>query len=328
MTIPATMRAIVLQDPAEPRSLVLADVPTPSLQPGEALIKVAYAGVNRADLLQAQGHYPPPAGASEIIGLECAGVVVDPGDTDLTVGEEVGCLLAGGGYAEYVAVPEGQCLRIPAGGDLKTTASLVEVACTVYSNLSMVAGLQAGQTVLLHGGAGGIGTFAIQYAKALGCQVAVTAGSAEKLERCRQLGADILINYREQDFVEQLAGQVDVILDIMGAKYLPGNVRCLKPEGKLVIIGLQGGRKGELNILELLNKRASVHATTLRLAPQPVKETVVAGTQARVWPLVEHGQIRPEIHQVLPLAQAAAAHELLASGQVVGKVLLQVAAAE
>jgi len=221
------MKAIQLTNPDDPRSLELVETELPQLRDGEVLVKVQAAGVNRGDLLQARGYYPPPPGESEIIGLECAGVIEDPGTTGRQKGEAVGCLMAGGGYAEYVAVPEGQLMPIPEGYSPTETAAIVEVACTVWSNLGMLADVREGQTVLIHGGAGGIGTFAIQLCRQLGATVAVTAGSAEKLETCRELGADILINYREQDFSEELKGKCDVILDIMGAKYLQHNLRAL-----------------------------------------------------------------------------------------------------
>ena len=230
------MKAIQLTDPDNPRSLELVDVADPTPGDGEVLVKVAAAGVNRGDLMQAKGMYPPPKGESDIIGLECAGVRTD-------TGEEVGCLLAGGGYAEYVAVPEGQLTPIPKCFDLVDTAGVVEVAATVWSNLGMIADVSRGDRVLIHGGAGGIGSFAIQLCKALGCEVAVTAGSAEKLEYCRDLGADITINYNEQDFSEELKGSCDAILDIMGGSYLEPNVASLAVDGRLVVIALQGGAR-------------------------------------------------------------------------------------
>lgn len=242
------MKAIVQTDPQDRRSLELREVAVPQLRPGEVLVKVHAAGVNRGDILQTMGAYPPPPGASEILGLEAAGTIADAGDTDWEVGAEVGCLLAGGGYAEYVAVPQGQLLPVPKGLSVEETAAVVEVGCTVWSNLGIEAGLHEGQRVLIHGGGGGIGTFAIQVAKALGAEVAVTAGSQEKLERCRELGADILINYKEHDFVEELKGSCDVILDIIGAKYLEKNMKCLAKDGKLIIIGMQGGTKAEINL--------------------------------------------------------------------------------
>ncbi|WP_047241246.1 NAD(P)H-quinone oxidoreductase [Corynebacterium epidermidicanis] len=318
------MRAIRLTDPQDKTSLELQEVPTPTLREGEVLVRVQAAGVNRGDLLQAAGHYPPPPGASEIMGLECAGVIVDAGSTNQQPGTPVGCLLAGGGYAEYVAVPEGQLLSFPSGWSPAEVASIVEVACTVVSNMQL-AGLKSGDTLLVHGGAGGIGSFAIQYAKALGATVAVTAGSAEKLEFCRQLGADILINYREEDFAELLKNKCNVILDIMGAKYLDQNVRALAMDGHLVIIGMQGGVKGELNIGRLLSKRGSVSATALRARDLADKARIVADTERLVWPLLVDGRIKHQLHTTLPLAEAARAHELLANGDVTGKIVLSVA---
>lgn len=317
------MKAIELTDQDDPRSLALVETDTPQLQDGEVLVKVHAAGVNRGDLLQARGHYPPPPGASEIIGLECAGVIEDSGTTGREKGEEVACLLAGGGYAEYVAVPEGQLMPIPEGYSLTEAAAVVEVACTVWSNLGMLAGLRDGQTVLIHGGAGGIGTFAIQLCKQLGATVAVTAGSAEKLETCRELGADILINYREQDFSEELTGRCDVILDIMGAKYLKQNLRSLAEDGQLIIIGLQGGVKTEINLGALLPRRLSVRGTTLRARSLEGKAEVVRSTVENVWPLLADGRVRHHIHATFPLSEAAAAHELLDSGEVTGKLVLE-----
>jgi len=317
------MKAIQLTNPDDPRSLELVETDLPQLKDGEVLVKVHAAGVNRGDLLQARGHYPPPPGASEIIGLECAGIIEDPGTTGREKGEEVACLLAGGGYGEYVAVPEGQLMPIPEGYSLTEAAAVVEVACTVWSNLGMLAGLREGQTVLIHGGAGGIGTFAIQLCKQLGATVAVTAGSAEKLETCRELGADILINYKEQDFSEELTGRCDVILDIMGAKYLRQNLRSLAEDGQLIIIGLQGGVKTEINLGALLPRRLSVRGTTLRARSLEGKAEVVRSTVENVWPLLADGRVRHHIHATFPLSDAAAAHELLDSGEVTGKLVLE-----
>ncbi len=313
------MKAISVTDE---KKLQLTEAPTPTLQPGEVLVEVRAAGVNRADILQAAGHYPPPKGESDIIGLECAGVIVDPGTTDRTVGEEVACLLAGGGYAEFVAVPEGQLLPIPQGYSFAEAAAIVEVATTVWSNIGMLTGLNAGQTFLIHGGAGGIGTFAIQLAKHMGATVAVTAGSAEKLETCQKLGADILINYREQDFAEVLKNSCDRILDIMGAKYLDQNLTALAMDGHMVTIGLQGGVKGELNIGKLLTKRGTISATALRARDRDDKARIVADTITNVWPLLESGVIKHQIHATLPLAEAQRAHDMLKNGEVTGKLVL------
>lgn len=318
------MKAIQLTNPDGPRSLELVETELPQLRDGEVLVKVQAAGVNRGDLLQARGYYPPPPGESEIIGLECAGVIEDPGTTGRRKGEAVGCLMAGGGYAEYVAVPEGQLMPVPEGYSPTETAAIVEVACTVWSNLGMIADVREGQTVLIHGGAGGIGTFAIQLCKQLGATVAVTAGSAEKLETCRELGADILINYREQDFSEELKGRCDVILDIMGAKYLQQNLRALNEDGQLIIIGLQGGVKAEINLGALLPRRLSVRGTTLRARSLEGKAEIVRSTVENVWPMLADGRISHHIHATFPLAEAAAAHDLLDSGAVTGKIVLEV----
>lgn len=318
------MKAIQLTNPDDPRSLELVETELPQLRDGEVLVKVQAAGVNRGDLLQARGYYPPPPGESEIIGLECAGVIEDPGTTGRRKGEAVGCLMAGGGYAEYVAVPEGQLMPVPEGYSPTETAAIVEVACTVWSNLGMIADVREGQTVLIHGGAGGIGTFAIQLCKQLGATVAVTASSAEKLETCRELGADILINYREQDFSEELKGRCDVILDIMGAKYLQQNLRALNEDGQLIIIGLQGGVKAEINLGALLPRRLSVRGTTLRARSLEGKAEIVRSTVENVWPMLADGRISHHIHATFPLAEAAAAHDLLDSGAVTGKIVLEV----
>lgn len=318
------MKAITQLDPNDPRSLALTDVPDPVPRAGEVLVKVHAAGVNRGDLLQARGRYPPPAGASPILGLECAGTIVDAGDTGREVGEEVACLLAGGGYAELVAVPVGQLLPVPEGCSLVEAASVVEAACTVWSNLGMLARVRSGQLVLLHGGASGVGTFAIQLCKALGATVAVTAGSAEKLEACRALGADVLIPYRERDFAEELKGRCDVILDIIGAKYLERNLRALAADGQLLIIGLQGGAKAELDLGALLPRRLSIRGTTLRARSLESKAAIVRDTVEHVWPLLADGRIRPRVHATLPLADAAKAHALLDAGEVTGKLVLRV----
>ena len=316
------MKAITLIDDTNPRSLELTEVDTPQLQDGEVLVRVTAAGVNRGDIVQAEGKYPPPRGESEIIGLECAGVIEDPGTTGREKGEEVGCLLAGGGYAEYVAVPEGQLTPKPANLTLEETAGVVEAACTVWSNLGMLAGIQEGDNVLIHGGAGGIGSFAIQLCKALGCTVAVTAGSQEKLDYCKGLGADVLINYKEQDFDEELKAWADVILDVVGGPYLEQNIKTLNTDGRLVVIAVQGGPKGTLSLGRMMPRRLSVHATTLRARPRPMKAEIVASTVKNVWPLIESGQIKPNITATFPLADAAKAHDHMDSGDNTGKILL------
>lgn len=323
------MRAVVIREPGGADVLRVAEVPDVEAGPGEVLVQVAAAGVNRADLLQRQGFYPPPPGASELLGLECSGVViaVGAGVESHRAGDRVACLLAGGGYADLVAVPTGQAMRIPDGVDLVTAAALPEVVCTVWSNLVMVAGLEEGETLLIHGGASGVGTMAIQIARALGARVAVTAGSEEKLEACDDLGAEILINYRTEDFVARIAEETggrgaDVILDNMGAAYLGRNVQALARDGRVVVIGLQGGVKGELDLGALLRKGGTIHATSLRSRSTEQKTAICDEVQRWVWPWVEAGIVAPVVDRVLPLGEAAEAHRLLEAGEVVGKVLL------
>ena len=323
------MRAIVAESPDQ---LSWQEVPEAAAGQGEVLIKVAAAGVNRADVLQAAGKYPPPPGASEIIGMEVSGVVADTGPdvAEWSAGQQICALLAGGGYAEYVAVPAGQVMPIPEGVDLADAAGLPEVACTVWSNLVLTAHLSEGQLLLMHGGASGIGTHAIQIARALGARVAVTAGSADKLDFCRELGAEITINYRDEDFVARLRDETqgaDVVFDIMGASYLDRNIDALATDGKLVIIGMQGGIKAELNIGKLLMKRASVIGTTLRARPVSgpnSKSEIVQAVRASVWPMIADGRVRPIIGARLPIQQAGEAHRQLAAGKVTGKIVLTV----
>ncbi|MFI8422079.1 NAD(P)H-quinone oxidoreductase [Streptomyces sp. NPDC085479] len=323
------MHAITIPEPGGPEALVWAEVPDPVPGEGEVLVEVVASAVNRADVLQRQGFYNPPPGSSPYPGLECAGRItaLGPGVSGWSVGDEVCALLVGGGYAQRVAVPAGQLLPVPKGVDLATAAALPEVACTVWSNVFMIAHLRPGETLLVHGGASGIGTMAIQLGKAVGAKVVVTAGSPEKLARCAELGADVLIDYRTQDFVEELrkatdGAGADVILDIMGAKYLDRNVQALAVSGRLVVIGLQGGVKGELNLGALLAKRAAVMATTLRARPLQEKAAIVAAVREHVWPLVEGGTVRPVVDRTLPMPDAAEAHRVLESGAHVGKVLL------
>jgi putative PIG3 family NAD(P)H quinone oxidoreductase len=323
------MQAITIPEPGGPDALVWATVPDPEPGPDEVVLAVAASAVNRADLLQRQGFYPPPPGAPPYPGLECAGAVVARGEgvEGWAVGDEVCALLAGGGYAEQVAVPAGQLLPKPANLSLVEAAALPEVVCTVWSNVFMLAGLRPGETFLVHGGAGGIGTMAIQLAKRMRARVATTAGSAEKLQRCRELGADIAISYRDEDFVARIKAEtggrgVDVILDNMGAKYLGRNVDALATSGRLVVIGLQGGAKGELDLGKLLAKRAAVLATTLRSRPVEEKAAIVASVREHVWPLIESGAVRPIIDRTMPMPNAADAHRAIESGEHVGKVLL------
>ncbi|MFJ2028186.1 NAD(P)H-quinone oxidoreductase [Streptosporangium sp. NPDC087985] len=316
------MRAIVIDKPGGPGVLTWREVPDPRPGRGDVLIDVTASAVNRADILQRQGFYDPPPGAPAYPGLECSGVVTEVGSDveDFKPGDRVCALLAGGGYAQRVAVPWQQVLRVPDGVDLAEAAALPEVACTVWSNVFMTARLRKGETLLVHGGGSGIGTLAVQLAKAFGSHVVVTAGSAEKIARCLELGADEGINYHREDFAEKV--RADVILDIIGGKYLPGNVKALKTGGRLVVIGLQGGSTGELNLGMLLAKRASVHGTTLRARPVDEKGVIVRGVVDNVWPLVEAGAIRPVIHARVPMSDAAEAHKIMESGDHIGKILL------
>jgi putative PIG3 family NAD(P)H quinone oxidoreductase len=323
------VKAAIARTPGGPEVLEYVEVPDVLAGPGEVLVAVAATAVNRADLLQRQGHYPPPPGASEIIGLECSGTVAALGDgvTGFEVGDRVCALLAGGGYATLVAVPAGQVMPLPGGVDLATAAALPEVAATVWSNLMMVAGLRAGDNLLVHGGAGGIGTFAIQLGHALGARVLTTGGTPEKLAFCASLGADVTIDYREQDFVEAVRDAtdgrgVDVVLDNMGASYLARNIEVLADGGRLVVIGLQGGRKAELDLNALMRKRGAVIATALRGRPVREKTTICAAVVEHVWPLVADGTIRPVIERTVPLAEAATAHALMESGSHTGKIVL------
>jgi putative PIG3 family NAD(P)H quinone oxidoreductase len=325
----SSMHAIVAESADQ---LVWQQVPDVAPGHGEVLVKVSAAGVNRADLLQAAGYYPPPPGASELLGMEVSGVVEAVGDgvSDWSAGQEVCALLAGGGYAEYVAVPAGQLLPIPAGVDLQDAAGLPEVACTVWSNLVLTAHLHEGQLILIHGGASGVGTHAIQVAWALGARVAITAGSPAKLGLCRELGAEITIAYHDEDFVARVQAATDgagadVILDIMGAAYLDRNLDALANDGQLIVIGMQGGVKGELNLGKLIGKRARVIGTALRGRPvtgPSGKSTIVEAVTASVWPMIANGRVRPVIGARLPIQQAAEAHHLLSSGRVTGKVVL------
>ncbi len=322
------MHAITISEFGPPEVLQWQEVPDPQVADDEVLIRVVASAVNRADLLQRQGFYPPPPGAPPYPGLECSGVIEQVGAQVVgwSVGDECCALLSGGGYAEFVAVPAGQVMPLPSGIDVLTAAALPEVACTVWSNLIDTARLTAGETVLIHGGGSGIGTFGIQFAKALGARVAVTAGSPEKLERCAELGADILINYREQDFVEVIKAQAngaDVILDNMGAEYLKRNISALAANGRIAVIGMQGGVKAELDLGQLMAVRGSVAATSLRARPAEDKARICAAVVETVWPLVSAGRITPIIDRYLPMAEAARAHQVVTDSEHIGKVLLQ-----
>jgi putative PIG3 family NAD(P)H quinone oxidoreductase len=325
------VRAVEITRPGPPEVLQVGDVPDAVAGPGEVLVEVAATAVNRADLLQREGHYDPPPGTSPYLGMECSGTIVGLGEgvAGREIGESVCALLAGGGYAELVAVPVGQLMAVPAGVSLVDAAALPEVTCTIWSMVFDIGGLQPGETFLVHGGSSGIGTMAIQVTSAYGARVMTTAGTERKVEYCRSLGADVAVNYREDDFADVLRAAtngvgVDVILDNMGAGYLSDNVASLATEGRLVVLGLQGGRKGELDLGRLLAKRASVHAASLRGRPLAQKATIVAATQAFIWPMIEAGQVRPVIDRVLTLDDAAEAHRLLDSSEHIGKVVLRV----
>ncbi|MBA2699685.1 MAG: NAD(P)H-quinone oxidoreductase [Nocardioidaceae bacterium] len=322
------MRGVVCREDGGPEVLEVREFPDPVAEPGQVVVAVAASAVNRADLQQRQGFYPPPPGETDILGLECSGTVeaVGEGVDRWRVGDRVCALLAGGGYADRVAVPIGQLLAVPASIDLVEAAALPEVVCTVWSNVFMLAALQPGEIFLVHGGGGGIGTMAIQLAHALGAIVVTTVGSEDKAARCRELGADVAINYREQDFVEEVrrldeAG-ANVILDNMGASYLGRNIDALATEGRLVIIGLQGGAKGELDLRKLLGKRGAVIATGLRSRPAAGKAAIVASVEQNVWPLVVEKKIRPIVHETFRLDDVRSAHEIVEASSHVGKVLL------
>ena len=323
------MHAVVITEPGEPEVLQWLEVPDPVAGPGEVVIDVAACGVNRADLLQRRGFYPPPPGAPPYPGLECSGRIrtVSAEVTGWRPGDEVCALLSGGGYAEQVAVPEGQLLPVPADVTVTAAAALPEAVCTVYSNVFQLAGLRDGEVLLVHGGASGIGTIAIQLGKAFGARVACTAGSPAKLARCRELGADIAIDYNSEDFVavtlEATGGHgADVILDIMGASYLERNLATLATGGRLVIIGHQGGSRTQIDLGVLTAKRASIHATTLRARPASEKAAIVAAVRDNVWPLIDAGRVAAVIDRELPMTQAAQAHRVMAASDHVGKILL------
>lgn len=323
------MFAITQKDFGGPETLVWDKVADPRPEPGEVIIDITSTAVNRADLLQREGNYPPPTGATDILGLECAGTIVSVGAalTMDRIGERVTALLNGGGYAQKVAIPLGQVMGVPEGVSVLDAGALPEVACTVWSNLTKVLQLREASTILIHGGGSGIGTFAIQVAKVLGAKVAVTAGSQEKLNTCASLGADILINYKEQDFVDVIRdtwGGTDTILDNMGAGYLSKNVEVLKRNGHLAIIGMQGGTKVDFQIDQLLRKNGTITATSLRGRPEPEKSMICREVEKIVWPWITDGTIKQVIDRVVPIEEAGDAHKILQAGEVTGKIVLQV----
>lgn len=325
------MHAVVITEPGEPDVLEWQEVPDPVCRPDEVVLEVAASAVNRADLLQRQGHYPPPPGTPEWPGLECSGVIREIGTSvaGWFVGDPACALLSGGGYAERVAVPAGQLLPIPHGIDIVTAAALPEVMCTVWSNIVMTAGLSAGEVLLIHGGGSGIGTAAIQIGVALGATVAVTAGSAAKLERCAELGASVLVNYREQDFAEAVRSAThghgaDVVLDIIGAKYLAANLDVLAADGRIVVIGLQGGRRAEVNLQTVMTKRATIVGTTLRGRTAADKARIVSAVREQLWPMISAGKVMPVVDRRMLMADAAQAHHVVEAGDHVGKILLTI----
>jgi putative PIG3 family NAD(P)H quinone oxidoreductase len=327
--IPADMTVVEIREPGAPQVLRTAQRPVPAPARGEVLIRVAAAGVNRADILQRKGSYPPPAGASDIPGLEVSGEVVARGAEvhEPQVGAKVCALLAGGGYAQYVAAPAVQCLPVPAGVSVEDAAALPETYCTVWLNIFERGRLHSGETLLVHGGASGIGTTAIVLAKAWGARVIVTAGTAAKCAACRDLGADFAINYREGDFVEATQRATDgkgadVILDMVGGDYVARNVAASAVDGRITLIALQGGAKAELDLRALLSKRLTLSASTLRPQPIESKGRLVAAVRERVWPLFVSRGLKPVIHARFPLAEAAAAHRLMEADTHIGKILL------
>jgi putative PIG3 family NAD(P)H quinone oxidoreductase len=323
------MRAVTIPTFGGPEVLRVDDRPDPVAGRNEVVILVTASGINRADLHQREGNYPPPSGVPDWPGLEVSGTIaaIGAGVTDLQVGDRVCALLSGGGYAERVASPAGLVLPVPDTVSLMDAAGLPEAMCTVWSTVFMSADLRSGETLLVHGGSGGIGTMAIQLARAIGCRVAVTAGSDAKLDACLALGADILINYREQDFVESVLEATDgrgadVILDAIGGGYLDRNVRALAPQGRIELIGNQSGTAGELSVGRLMAKWGTIRASTLRARPLADKEKIVASVLANAWPLVESHQVRPVIDRSYTFDEARLAHQAMEAGDRIGKLLL------
>jgi putative PIG3 family NAD(P)H quinone oxidoreductase len=326
--IPADMTAIEIRQPGGPEVLAPTTRPVPEPGAGEVLVEVAAAGVNRPDVLQRQGNYPPPPGASDIPGLEIAGTVVALGSgvTAPAIGDQVTALVTGGGYAEYCTAPAPQCLPVPAGLGLAEAAAMPETFFTVWTNVFDRARLAAGESFLVHGGSSGIGTTAIQLARAFGARVFATAGSAEKCKACEALGAERAIHYREEDFVEIVkaatGGGVDVVLDMVGGGYIQRNIKALAPDGRLCYIAFLGGSKAEVDFLPMMLKRITISGSTLRARSVEFKGAIARNLKDKVWPLVEAGEIRPVVHQTFALAEAAAAHRLMESSAHIGKIVL------
>ena len=323
------MRAAVAPEPGGPEALQIVERPDPEPGAGELLIRVAATALNRADILQRRGMYPPPEGATDVLGLEAAGAVeaLGEGVTGWSVGDEVCAVLPGGGYAELVTVPAAVAMPVPPGLDSVEAAAVPEVFATAFDNVFVRAGLSAGETLLVHGGASGVGTATVQLAKRAGCRVLVTAGSSERVDACVSMGADDGVVYRDNDWakvvLEKTAGRgVDVVLDIVGGSYLRSNLSCLATEGRLVIIGLGGGAKAEINLGVVLSKRLSVMGSTLRARSTEEKAPLMRRLVAEVWPGFADGSLRPVIDRVLPLERVAEAHAALEAGEAVGKIVL------
>lgn len=323
------MQAITQKEFGGPHTLEWSKIADPHPAPGEVIIEITATAVNRADILQREGKYAPPPGMTDTLGLECSGTIVSVGAalTMDRIGQSVTALLSGGGYAQRVAVPVGQVMTIPEGVSVLNAAGLPEVSCTVWSNLKNVLNLRSGESILIHGGGSGVGTMAIQIAKAMGAKVAVTAGSQAKLNSCASLGADLLINYKDEDFVEKVNsafGGVDTILDNMGASYLERNIDALKRNGRMVIIGMQGGTAVDFNIAQALRKNITISATSLRSRPENEKSAICREVEKVVWPWIIDGTVRQVIDRVMPIQQAAEAQELIENGEITGKIILQV----
>jgi NADPH2:quinone reductase len=331
MTLPSTMRYVVAREPGSPEVLTVAETQLPVPKRDEVLLRVAFAGVNRPDCVQRAGHYPPPPDASPIIGLEVSGTIVALGEgvAQWHVGDVVCALTPGGGYAEYCTAPAAFCLPLPRGLSLLEAASLPENYFTVWHNVFERGRLQHGEQLLVHGGSSGIGLAAIQLAKAFGAKVVTTVGNAAKAAFCRDIGADHVIEYREQDFVAEIAGitakrGVDLILDMVGGDYIERNLKCLALEGRLVIIAFLRGSRVEVDWRHIMLKRLTVTGSTMRASPHERKAAIARALRERVWPLFEAGKLKPVIYRVLPLQEAAAAHALMESSQHIGKIMLAV----
>ena len=326
-TIPETMNCIEIPEPGGPDALKLGTRPVPQPEHGEILVKVSSAGINRPDVMQRQGVYPPPPGASDIPGLEMAGTVVKLGDgvSEWKEGDTVCALVTGGGYAEYCTAPAAQALRVPDGISMEHAGGIPETFFTVWTNVFDRAGLQAGERFLIHGGSSGIGTTAIQIAKEMGARVFATAGSKEKCDACVRLGAEQAVNYREEDFVEVLkepTGGMDVILDMVGGDYVQKNISLLRVEGRLVHIAFLGGPKVEINLMPTMLKRLSILASTLRSQSIESKSAIATALHEKVWPLIDSGRVKPVVDSTFPMADAAKAHERIDQGDHIGKIIL------